>query len=63
VLRARTSIIEVEEQDGSSFLAPDLHLTLWQPPDPAGPDDIDNSFIMSIRLSKTPGTDKIKPAP
>jgi hypothetical protein len=63
VLRAQTSIIEVDEENGSSFLAPDLHLTLWQPPDPAGPDDIDNSFIMSIRLSKAPGTDKIKPAP
>jgi hypothetical protein len=62
MLRSRTAIIELEEEDGSSFLAPNLHLTLWQPPDPAGPDDIDNRFIMSIRLSN-PGPDKIKPSP
>lgn len=63
ILRARTSIIEVEEEDGSSFLAPDLHLTLWQPPVPTGPDDIDNRFIMSILLSKSLETDKVKPVP
>ena len=37
VLRTRANIVETDEEDGSSFLAPDLHLTLWQPPDPAGP--------------------------
>jgi hypothetical protein len=63
VLRARTSIIEVDEENGLSFLAPELHLTLWQPPEPTGPDDIDNRFIISIRLGKTPYTDKIKPVP
>jgi hypothetical protein len=62
ILRARTNIVEVEEEDGSSFLAPDLHLNLWRPPVPARPDDIDNRFIMSIRLTKHLDAYKIKPA-
>jgi transposase-like protein len=62
VLRTRTNIVETDEEDGSSFLAPDLRLTLWRPPGPAGPDDIDNRFIMSIRLSKPPVA-TIKPVP
>jgi hypothetical protein len=60
-LRARTTLVEVEEEDGSSFLAPDLHLKLWRPPEPVWPDDIDNRFIMSVRLTKRLDAYKTKP--
>jgi hypothetical protein len=62
VLRARTTIVEIDEEDGSTFLAPDLHLMLWRPPAPATPDDIDNRFIVTIRVIKSIETDQIKPA-
>lgn len=57
-MRARTNIVEIEEDDGSSFLAPDLHLGFWRPPDPTGPDDIDNRFMMSIRLTRYLSADR-----
>jgi hypothetical protein len=60
-LRARTSVVQIDEEDGSSFLAPELHLTLWRPPAPTAPDDADDRFIASIRLIKTTiQTNKIK---
>jgi len=62
ILRARTNIVEIDEEDGSSFLAPDLHLILWRPPEATGPDDLDDRFIMSIRLTKRLDAYNIKPA-
>ena len=59
-LRARTTVVEIDEEDGSSYLAPDLRLTLWRPPTPAAPDDIDDRFIASIGLSKSIEPHKIK---
>jgi hypothetical protein len=60
-LRARTSVVQTDEEDGSSYLARELHLTLWRPPAPTAPDDPDDRFVASVQLIKSIETDKIKP--
>jgi hypothetical protein len=52
VLRQRTTIDEEEEEDGHTFTASSLLLSLWRPVTPQAPDDQEGRFFGSVLIAR-----------
>jgi hypothetical protein len=51
-LRQRATVHQEQEEDGHSFIAPSLLLSLWRSGAPEGPDDREDRFFDSVLIAR-----------